>query len=66
MPELLTIEDLAKFLKLTKRSAYELTKARTRARQIHPVPMIRINSHPRFVRAEVEKWILKLQEEAAV
>jgi len=65
VPELLTISDLAAWLKLSKRSVYELTKQRTRARQSHPIPMIRINGHPRFVRSQVEAWILKLQEEAA-
>jgi predicted DNA-binding transcriptional regulator AlpA len=65
MSELLTIDDLAKYLKLSKRSCYELTKARTRARQKHPVPLIRINGHARFVKADVENWIQKLREEQA-
>lgn len=65
MSELLTIDELAKFLKLSKRSCYELTRERVRARQQHPVPLIRINGHARFVKADVENWIQKLREEAA-
>ena len=65
MPELLTIDDLAKLLKLSKRSAYELTKERVRARMSTPIPFIKINGNTRFVRADVETWIQKLREEAA-
>jgi len=65
MSELLTIDELAKFLKLSKRSCYELTRERVRARQSVPVPMIRINGHARFVKSDVEAWIQKLREEVA-
>jgi excisionase family DNA binding protein len=64
MCELLTIDELAKYLKLSKRSCYELTKERVRARQRVPVPMIRINGHARFVKSDLEKWIEQLKEES--
>jgi predicted DNA-binding transcriptional regulator AlpA len=63
MSELLTIDDLAPILKLSKRSLYELTRARVRAKQKHPLPMIRINGNVRFVRADVERWIEQLKQE---
>jgi predicted DNA-binding transcriptional regulator AlpA len=63
MSELLTLDDLAKMLKLSKTSAYNLTRARTRARMKHPVPMLRINGHSRFVSTDVEAWLKQLREE---
>ena len=63
MSELLTFEELADWLKLSKRSCYELTNARVRARQRFPLPFIKINGNTRFVRADVEAWLQKLREE---
>lgn len=64
MSELWTIDELAKYLKLSKRSCYELTKERVRVRQRHPVPLVRINGHTRFVSTEIQKWIERLKEES--
>ncbi len=64
MTELLTLADLAKLLKLSKTSAYNLTRARTRARMKHPIPMLRVNGHSRFLSADVEAWLQKLREES--
>lgn len=67
--ELLTIDDLAKLLKLSKRSVYEMTRARTRARMLERgekvLPMVRLNSHTRFLRSAVNKWVQESQVEAA-
>jgi predicted DNA-binding transcriptional regulator AlpA len=65
MTELLTLSDLAKLLKLSKTSAYNLTRARTRARMRSPIPMLRINGHSRFLSSDVEAWLQKLREEQA-
>lgn len=63
--EVLTIEDMAALLKMTRRQVYELTRERNRARSGHPVPLIRVNGNTRFLRAEVEKWLAELAKEGA-
>jgi hypothetical protein len=63
MTEILTIDELSSWLKMTKRQVYELTRGRTRARQDHPLPMLRINGNTRFRRHDVESWLDTLAKE---
>jgi excisionase family DNA binding protein len=65
MSEILTIDELSAWLKVSKRSVYELVSARGRARMKFPLPVLRIGSTIRFVRSDVESWINKLKENAA-
>jgi excisionase family DNA binding protein len=58
--EILTIDEVAVMLRMTKRSVYELTSERGRARMKHPLPVLRINSTIRFVKRDIEAWIEKL------
>ena len=66
MCELLTVDECAALLRISRRSLYEMTRARVRSKQKHPLPLVRLNSNcVRFVRSEVESWILKLSQEKA-
>jgi excisionase family DNA binding protein len=64
MCELMTVNEAAQFLRISRRSLYEMTRARVRAKQKHPLPLVRLNSNClRFVKSELEIWILKLSQE---
>jgi excisionase family DNA binding protein len=60
--EIMTVDEVAAMLRMSKRSVYELTSGRGRAKMKHPLPVLRINSNVRFVRKDVEEWIEKLVE----
>jgi excisionase family DNA binding protein len=62
MIEILTVAEVAAFLKMSKSQIYEMTKARTRtgAMREHPLPVLRINSNLRFRKSDIEDWIEKL------
>jgi excisionase family DNA binding protein len=65
--EILTVDELASVLKMTKRQVYEMTSTRTRtgAMKKNPLPVVRINGNLRFRRVDVEAWLAKLAQEAA-
>jgi excisionase family DNA binding protein len=58
--EILTIDEVAAWLRLSKRAVYEMTSVRGRARMKHPLPVLRINSSIRFVKNDVAQWVEKL------
>jgi len=58
--EIMTVDEVAAMLRMSKRSVYELSSARGRAKMKHPLPVLRINSILRFCREDVEAWIEKL------
>jgi excisionase family DNA binding protein len=63
MTEILTVDDLAEMLKVSRSQIYELTKERTRSGELreHPLlPVLRIGSSVRFRKSDVEEWIEKL------
>lgn len=60
MSEILTIDEVAALLKMSRRQVYELTRARTRETSPHPIPLLRINGNTRFRRADVEAWLEEL------
>lgn len=58
MPEILTIDEVASFLRVSKRSIYEYTSERGRERMKHnPFPVLRIGDRVLFVREDVLAWI---------
>jgi excisionase family DNA binding protein len=66
MNDILTVDEVAALLKISRRSAYELTRERTRRRQKKPIPLLRLNAKcVRFKKADVEQWIEELSREAA-
>ena len=48
--ELLTVEQAAEFLNMTKGQIHEMTRARGRERMPIPIPLLRINGNLRFRR----------------
>lgn len=67
MGEILTINELAALLKMTKRQIYTMCETRTRngAMKDHPLPVLKINGNLRFNRAAVEAWLLGLADRKA-
>lgn len=64
MGEILTIEELAALLKMSKRQVYTMCETRTREGSMknHPLPVLKINGNLRFRRADVDSWLVKLAE----
>jgi len=63
---LLTADEVASLLKISKRSVHELCRSRTRQTQKRPIPIIRLNPKVvRFSRSAIENWIADLQNESA-
>lgn len=60
--ELMTVNELAAFLKMSKRSIYELTRKRVRDTQDNPMPLMRINGNLRVRRQDIEIWLESLVE----
>ena len=55
MGEILTAQELAAILKISKRQVYELAKENE-----NPIPSIRIRTSVRFRKADVESWLAGL------
>jgi predicted DNA-binding transcriptional regulator AlpA len=60
--EIMKVDEVAAWLKMSKSQVYELTNERTRSGDIreHPLPVLRIGSSVRFRKSDVEAWIEKL------
>ena len=61
--EILTVEEVAAMLKMSKRQIYEQTRKRGQVRQEHPIPILRINGNLRFRKADIEAWLDQLASE---
>lgn len=61
--QIMTIDELAAFLKMTRRQVYNLTRARGQARMDDPLPILKINGNVRFRKCDVEKWLARLAGE---
>jgi len=57
LPEILTVNDLAKALQLSRSQVYDLTRTRGQVRNEVPLPVLRINSNLRFRKSDVEAWL---------
>jgi len=62
--EILTIDELAALLKMSKRQIYTMCETRTRngAMKDHPLPVLKINGNLRFRKADVDSWLARLTE----
>ena len=60
--EILTVEELAAMLKMSKGQVYEMTRARTRsgAMRDNPIPVLKINGNVRFRKSDIVHWVEKL------
>lgn len=57
-PLVLTVRQVAELLQISPSAVYE--KTRWRAGQQNPLPCRRVGKFLRFVRSEVEEWLLSL------
>ena len=63
--EIWTVAETAKYLKLSPRQVWELTRRRSQARSEHPIPFIRIHSKClRFRKTNVLQWLVALTQKA--
>jgi predicted DNA-binding transcriptional regulator AlpA len=62
MIDLLTTDEVAALLRVSKRHIYELTQDRTRSGDLreNPLPCIRLGASVRFRKSDVEAWIERL------
>lgn len=60
--EILTLDDVAAWLKMTRGQVYTLTRKRSQARMDVPFPVLKINGNLRFRRADVETWLEKIAQ----
>jgi len=58
--EILTVDDLAQWLRVSPRAIYELSRNRSQVRGKHPLPAIRIHKKMlRFRRSDIDQWLNK-------
>jgi len=57
VPEILTVKELADWLKMKPTQIYEMCRARTRARRTYPLPFVKLNGNLRFRRSDIVKWL---------
>ena len=62
LDEILTVDDLAALLKMSRRQIYEMTSLRGRARHTLRLPVLRINGNLRFRRSDIARWLDELAE----
>ena len=64
MGEILTVQEVASLLKMSKRQVYTICETRTRTGSIrdHPLPVLKINGDISFRKADVDSWLGKLAE----
>jgi len=60
--EILTVEDLAAWLKCSKRSVYELTSKRRQLCHDIPLPVLRLPCGMRFRSSDIEAWLQRCAE----
>jgi predicted DNA-binding transcriptional regulator AlpA len=67
MGEILTVDELAALLKMSKRQIYTMCEKRTRngSMKDHPLPVLKINGNLRFRKAAIEEWVQLVEGKAA-
>jgi len=61
--EILTIQELASLLKMSRSQVYDLTRRRAQLRNEIPLPVLRINSNLRFRKSDVDAWLERLADQ---
>ncbi len=60
---ILTIDEAAEFLRMTRSQLYTLTRSRSVSRMgDHAIPVLRINSNIRFCKESLIQWLTKLEQ----
>ena len=62
---LLNLEQAAELLNHTPPQVYELTRARSRARQRVPIPFVKIGKRCMFRKEALQQWIAALEQGGA-
>ena len=62
MSEILTIDEVAAWLKMTRGQVYTMTRKRSQSRMEVPFPVLRINGNLRFRKSAVEDWLEKIAQ----
>ena len=63
MNDILTVEEVAALLKISRRAVYALTREASRRVQSSPIPIIRVSPKcVRFSRQSVELWLREREE----
>lgn len=62
--EILTADEVASLLKVSKRHVYELTKQHMKSGDVrdNPLPCVRLGKSIRFNKAAVEEWFERLSK----
>jgi predicted DNA-binding transcriptional regulator AlpA len=60
-PLLLNLSQAAELLGLKTANLYELTRSRSRCRQVFPLPYLRLGKRLAFRRESLERWIAQLE-----
>lgn len=64
--EILTVQEVADWLKMSRRQIYEMTRHRGKVRASDPIPVVRINGNVRFRRSDIEAWLNRLAQSNTV
>jgi predicted DNA-binding transcriptional regulator AlpA len=63
MPEILTVEELARLLKMSKNQVYSMLRRRGTERMSNPLPRLNLNGNLRFRRLDIEAWLERCAKE---
>ncbi len=61
MEPLLNLDQAGQLLGLTRKQLYELCRNRSRVRQPHPIPVVRVGKYTRFRASSLHEWISKIE-----
>jgi predicted DNA-binding transcriptional regulator AlpA len=64
MEKLLTVQDLAEKLQMSRGQIYSLSRSKYGARNQHQLPKVVINGNLRFREKDIEQWIETLSQES--
>jgi len=64
-PFLMSLQQAAEFLGLTRSQLYQLTRDRSRVRQASPIPLIRLGKRIAFRKDALEQWLCQLEAASA-
>jgi helix-turn-helix protein len=61
-PQIMTVQDVAAFLKIPPSSVYERTRFRGGQKSASVIPHRRVGKYLRFLSSEVEAWLIALPQ----
>jgi hypothetical protein len=64
MGEILTITELAEWLRLSPSQIRTMCRTRSQERMANPLPILKLNGNIRFRREAIAEWLKKVEEAA--